>query len=263
MRTLTILIVDDEMVSRMALVSGIDWKSLGIGTVLDAASAKTARKYLTEEKVDLALIDIEMPEENGLELLEWIRQEAKLSIPCAFLTCHASFDYAQAAIRLGCFDYLLKPVIYDEVQRLIEKMMMSYLDANEIEQIVEYGRQWIREKEQSGKKYEKEPSNTEELVREQIHFIRTHLYEKLSLTELAAQAGLNPNYFNKVFKMMTGNTVNRFIIDERMKLAAKLLEEGNLKAYAIAELVGYDNYPHFVNMFKKTYGISPDQWRKR
>lgn len=261
MNKLTILIVDDEMLSRKALVSGVDWEKLGIGKVLDASSAEAARKYFMEERVDLALIDIEMPGESGLDLLEWVRQEARLKIPCAFLTCHASFDYAQTAIRLECFDYLLKPAVYTEVEALVKRMIESCTDAVERQQVEEYGRQYLREKEMDGRKYEKEASNTGDIVDEQIQYIRTHLFEKLSLTELAYKAGLNPNYFNKVFKARTGDTVNKFIINERMQLAASLLQKGNLKAYAVAELVGYDNYSHFVNMFKKTYGVSPDQWR--
>ncbi len=261
MKTFTLLIVDDESISRKALIAGVNWEKLGIGRVLDVPSAGAAKKVLREEKVDLALIDIEMPGMSGLDLLEWIRKDAGLSIPCAFLTCHASFDYARTAIRLECFDYLLKPAVPAEVEDLVRRMVESFADDAERRQVEEYGRRYLQEKELDGKKYEKDPPNTPALIDEQVRFIRTHLSERLSLTDLAARAGLNPNYFNKLFKARTGETVNKFIINERMQLAARLLQEGNLKAYAVAELVGYDNYSHFVNMFKKTYGVSPEQWR--
>ena len=45
-----------------------------------------------------------------------------------------------------------------------------------------------------------------------------------------------------------------------MALAARLLREGKLKSYAIAESLGYDNYANFVNMFKKIYGMSPNAY---
>ena len=73
---------------------------------------------------------------------------------------------------------------------------------------------------------------------------------------------MNPNYFNKVFKEQMGDTVNQFIIKEKMALAAQLLLEGNLKSYAIAESLGYDNYANFVNMFKKIYGKSPNTFQE-
>lgn len=47
-----------------------------------------------------------------------------------------------------------------------------------------------------------------------------------------------------------------------MALAAQLLLEGNLKSYAIAESLGYDNYANFVNMFKKIYGKSPNTFQE-
>ena len=256
----TILIVDDENLTRRALISGIRWEELGIGKILEAGSAAKAKELLLSEKIDLALIDIEMPGESGLDLLKWIRENLSETLPCSFLTCHASFNYAQNAIRYGSFDYLLKPVNYEEVENLILRMVGRTRQVRENQEISEYGRQWLQEKEQEGKKYEKTAASTEEIVDEMVVYIRAHLSEKMSLSELAHDAGLNQNYFNKVFTERTGETVNQFIIKEKMALAARLLREGKLKSYAIAESLGYDNYANFVNMFKKIYGMSPNAY---
>ena len=75
MDTDTILIVDDESLTRRALLSGVRWDELGISRVLEAGSAAAAKEILKHEKVDLALIDVEMPGETGIQLLEWIRSE--------------------------------------------------------------------------------------------------------------------------------------------------------------------------------------------
>lgn len=260
MREYNILIVDDETVTRMALLDGVNWKSIGIGQVIEASSAKMAKEQLQENHIDMALIDVEMPEESGIDLLKWIREELKSNIPCTFLTCHASFSYAKLAMHYGCFEYLLKPIDYVEVEELILRMIGKSRQEMESRAIQEYGRQWLDEKTKEGQKYEKAPCNTEEIVDNLVIYIKGHLSEKLMLTELAFQVGLNPNYLNKVFKTKVGETVNKFIIAEKMKLAAKLLEEGQLKSYAIAESLGYDNYANFVNMFKKTYGVSPNKY---
>ena len=254
----SILIVDDENLTRRALLNGVNWGFLGIDEIYEAASARSAKEILKSQTINLALIDIEMPEENGLELLEWIRNELASDIPCAFLTCHASFHYAQTAMRYGCFDYLLKPMDYVQVEELVLRMIGKSETELELKQINEYGKQWLHEREEEGHRYEKYPCNTDEIVDESVLYIRSHVSEKLSLTDLAFRAGLNQNYFNKVFKNRMGNTVNKFIINERMKIAANLLKEGKLKSYAIAESLGYDNYANFVNMFKKTYGVSPN-----
>lgn len=255
-----ILIVDDENLTRRALLNGVNWEILGIGKIYEAASARSAKDILKSQRIDLALIDVEMPEENGLELLKWIHKELNSHIPCAFLTCHASFHYAQTAIRYGCFEYLLKPMDYVQVEELVLRMIGKSKTELEQKQMNEYGKQWLHEREEDGHKYEKCACNTEEIIDESVHYIRSRLSEKLSLTDLAYRAGLNPNYFNKVFKCRVGDTVNKYIINERMKIAATLLKEGKLKSYAIAESLGYDNYANFVNMFKKTYGVSPNAY---
>ncbi len=263
MKEYSILIVDDESLTRKALLDGVNWQMLGIGDIYEAGSAGSAKEIFQTRKVDLALIDVEMPQESGLELLQWIREEQKAEIPCAFLTCHASFIYAQKAIKYNAFDYLLKPMDYAQVEDLIFRMIGKSRKESESREITEYGEQWLRERKEESQKHEKCACNTEEIIDESLVYIRSHLSEKLSLTDLAFRAGLNPNYFNKVFKARVGDTVNKYIINEKMKLAAKLLEEGDLKAYAIAESLGYDNYANFVNMFKKIYGVAPGSYSAR
>lgn len=263
MEKLNILIVDDENLTRKALIDGVRWQELGIGQIFEAASMRMAQKVLAEQRIDLALIDVEMPEGSGIDLLEWIRDVFGSQLPCAFLTCHASFPYAQAAVRLQCFDYLLKPADYLEVENLVLRMIGKSRQELERKQISEYGRQWINEKSRESRKHEKSARSPEELVDELVVYIRSHLSDKLSLSELAYNVGMTPNYLNKIFKYRTGDTVNKFIINERMKLAATLLEEGRVKSYAIAESLGYDNYANFVNMFKKNYGMSPNEYRER
>ena len=72
--------------------------------------------------MDILLCDIEMPGENGLGLLRWVREQEK-EIECIFLTCHAKFAYAQEAISLGCQDYILIPARYEDIGEKIRKVV--------------------------------------------------------------------------------------------------------------------------------------------
>lgn len=106
---MNLLIVDDEVVTIKGMMDGIDWKACGIdGSIWTAYSAERARQILMAQQVDILLCDIEMPGDNGLDLLRGIRAENQ-EIACIFLTCHASFEFAQEAIALGSIDYILKP----------------------------------------------------------------------------------------------------------------------------------------------------------
>ena len=122
---MNILIVDDFKPIVETIANGINWNGLGIDRVFQANSAKEAKLLLANFTIDIMLCDIEMPEENGLELLAWVKEHHK-EVECIFLTSHAEFDYALEAMKLGSFDYILQPAKFEEikaaVKRLIEKI---------------------------------------------------------------------------------------------------------------------------------------------
>ena len=68
------------------------------------------------------LCDIEMPMESGLDLLDWLRQRG-MTTRCIFLTAHAEFRYAQEALRLGGFDYIMQPAPYEQVADAVSRAL--------------------------------------------------------------------------------------------------------------------------------------------
>lgn len=106
---LNALIVDDEWFAIQAIVKSVDFASLGIGDVYHALGANEAKDILRTRTVDLMICDIEMPGTNGLELAEWANEHVP-QLLTVFLTGHAEFSYAQQAVRLAGFAYLLKPI---------------------------------------------------------------------------------------------------------------------------------------------------------
>lgn len=117
---MTVLLVDDQISILSGLISGIDWNALGVDAVRTAGNAAQAKKILGQEQVDVLLCDIEMPGENGLTLLRWARSKG-MDLVCVFLTSHADFLYAKEAIQLGCFDYILQPARYEDIQGAVKK----------------------------------------------------------------------------------------------------------------------------------------------
>lgn len=115
-----ILIVDDEIYAVEAIREMIDWQTLGIDEVLTAYSMRQAQKQLSEKSVDILLCDIEMPQGTGLELVSWTREQ-NMQLVTVFLTSHANFSYANQAIRLETFDYILKPADPEELTGVLAK----------------------------------------------------------------------------------------------------------------------------------------------
>lgn len=124
----SLLIVDDEYYALEAMKHAVDWSDIGFDRLYTAMSADEAREVLTQEKIDIMICDIEMPEEDGLSLQSWVREHVP-QLETIFLTGHAEFSYAQKAIQMHSFDYLLKPIqstdLIHTVKRALEKKVMT------------------------------------------------------------------------------------------------------------------------------------------
>lgn len=138
-----IVIVDDEIHAVEGIKIALDWDKLGISGVYTAYNIRQAKEVFDNNKIHILLCDIEMPQGNGLELLTWVRENYPQTIS-VFLTCHAEFDYAKQAIRLGCMDYLLKPVPYDELQTVVEKAVREIENSMELKEYSQYGENWVK-----------------------------------------------------------------------------------------------------------------------
>lgn len=119
---ISILIVDDDKLVVEKLVEGVNWKQLGIRTVLTACNIRQAKEILEEVAVDILLSDIEMPQGSGLELLEWVRDK-EIPVECIFLSSYAYFAYAQKAINLKSREYMLKPVSNRELEEALGSLV--------------------------------------------------------------------------------------------------------------------------------------------
>ncbi|MHA6481874.1 response regulator transcription factor [Paenibacillus sp. strain BS8-2] len=95
-----------------------------------------------------------------------------------------------------------------------------------------------------------------------IAYIREHLDQSLTLSQVAASIHMNPNYFSKLFKQETGKTYIEYVTEVRMEWAAKLLRETPAKVSEIAKRVGYEDLKHFNHLFKRHTGATPSQFRQ-
>lgn len=114
---LKILIVDDQKPVRDGLKQAVDWNRLGYEVAGDVNCAKAALDFIQSHTVDVMLTDIIMPEMNGLALINELNRN--LNIKTIILSGYNEFEYAREAIRLGAYDYLTKPVIFSELEKIL------------------------------------------------------------------------------------------------------------------------------------------------
>jgi two-component system response regulator PilR (NtrC family) len=113
----SILIVEDEEVLRQSLGELLTDEGYDVH---QAGDGKLAYDFILKQPVDLILTDIRMPNMDGIELLGKLQQTAPQT-PVIILTAYGTVESAVAAMRAGAYDYLLKPVNFDDVLLKVER----------------------------------------------------------------------------------------------------------------------------------------------
>lgn len=253
-----LLIVNDAVLEATLMAKEISWHEYSIDQVHTAFNAAEARAVIEETPVDVILCDIEMPGESGLSLIHWINSQ-NYDIDCILLTCHADFSYAQEAVSLSCQEYLLLPVEYPVIGECVKKVCRRREERLRGKQLQEYGKNWLNEKNDLPQS--PSPKKAKEIAEECVQYIYDNTgNEDLSVAVLADHFYMNAIYLNRIFKREKKTTLSQWIIHERMRLAARLLEVPGNSAVSVALQVGYSNYPYFSTTFKKIYHVTPSQY---
>ncbi|HZG84033.1 helix-turn-helix domain-containing protein [Paenibacillus sp.] len=138
-----LLVVDDEILAVEGVIASVDWNQLGVHQLFKAFNVRQAKEIFEKESIDIMLCDIEMPQESGIELIQWVKGN-QLQTETIFLTCHADFQYAKQAIQHGSLDYLLKPIEPEELTLAIAKAIEKIGTTMQMKQYSQYGEYWVR-----------------------------------------------------------------------------------------------------------------------
>lgn len=95
-----------------------------------------------------------------------------------------------------------------------------------------------------------------------ISMIENHFREQLPLEQLAGVVHMNPNYFSTYFSNLMGCTLSEYLMHKRLQNATQLLVSTDNSVLSIAIESGFNSVNYFNRVFKKQYGISPNQYRK-
>ena len=117
----TIILADDEQQILYGMKNGIDWESLGFSVVGTAQNGKEALELIEEHHPDLLISDIKMPFMDGLELSKTIH-ENYINTKIILFSGWDDFEYARTAISYGVSQYIMKPIDYNEMQKLLTTM---------------------------------------------------------------------------------------------------------------------------------------------
>ncbi|ANE45205.1 AraC family transcriptional regulator [Paenibacillus swuensis] len=197
------------------------------------------QKELTLSKIDTIIKELE---EHWAD-----SQEHLLEV---FLHFGAAFTYA--AHKNG---KLLEDLIGSDYELLIARKpflsirQLKNWTSNVSEQLYEdLNRDWIDAK-----------SNT---VMQIQQYVTHNLSMDVTLQAIADHVHMHPVYLSRMFKAKTGENLSDYIIRLKMEMSAYLLKETDARIYQICIEVGYQNPPYFSKLFKKYYGVSPQEFRE-
>ncbi len=242
-----VMMIDDEESVRRLLQSSIDWTKLCMEVVGEASSGIEAINIIDELRPDVIFVDICMPFMNGIEFTK-IATSRYPEMMVIVLTAFDDFEYARQCIRLPVVEYMLKPIVRQEVVEVLTRIKQK-LD------------------EHIAPERDREPdsgSAIEPTVIEQImQYIRDNFTDsQINLTSVAQHFGFSPSYLSRKFKQETGRSFVEYLMSCRMERAIELSDE-NTKMFCTAREVGIPDPNYFGRCFKKYTGISYSEYHAK
>ena len=242
MKNLRVLLVDDEIMIREGFKRLFDWQAHDCEVVGEAGDGMEALAKIDALRPDIVIMDINIPIMNGLKVIQLSRMKNP-NTAFVIVSGYDDFSYCREALRLQITDYILKPVNYEEFGGCIDNLKISLFE----------------HRVSAAAEPEKQEERT---ITGITRYLQDHLAEEISLSVLAEQFHLNPQYISQLFKSEIGVNFLAYLTNIRMEKAKKLLLSTSLSIAEVAEQSGYGDYRVFTKVFKKSEGITPSQYRR-
>lgn len=206
---------------------------------------------------DIIIADIMMPGISGIEVCRELKTNIKTShIPIILLTARGSMEFKVEGLESGADEYVTKPfspkVLQLRVKNLIHmrKTIQAFLQANETLSLEP--RRIILN------------SPDELFLKMALDVVEQNIGNaSYTVEHMGKDVGMSHTQLYRKMKALTGQTVNEFIKNIRLKRAAQLLEQQHLTIAEVTYKVGFTDLQHFRECFKKLFGITPSQYAHR
>jgi signal transduction histidine kinase/DNA-binding LacI/PurR family transcriptional regulator/CheY-like chemotaxis protein len=232
----TVLIVDDNPEILMLHARLVE-EHLPTCQVLCANNGLEAMQLMKANPPALVLLDLMMPEMDGMAVLKAMQEDKKLrDVPVIVLTAQQLKGEEMTRLNQGVEAVLAKGI---------------YTARGTLEHI-----------EQALNRSKRLGSENQRLVRKVMAYIHEHFPQPLNRKELADYAGFSERHLNRCFLQETGITPLTYLNRYRIQQATKLLEQGQLSITETMSRVGFSESSHFTRLFFREIGVSPSAFKK-
>ncbi len=243
----SVLIVDDEKWICESLLLLLSRSGLKVNASLNA---KEALEFLERNNVSLVILDYNLPEMDGLELLTRIRLKYS-GMPVIFMTGYGSETTSIKAFKLGISDYFIKPFHPKD----LESSVLKILDTGSAAEAGVPAPQFF------------EYPITEEVgqttgIGRALKYIKETYTSRITLEEVSEISGVSKYHFTRAFKRVMGISFSDYLNHIRVKKAEEILANPDLSISEVAFSTGFNSLRQFERVFKSTSGKPPVKYRK-
>lgn len=240
-----VLIADDEERIRNGIAKLIEQFDIDLHV---CALAKNGAEALESTRIhlpEIILIDINMPLIDGLEAIEKI-QSIQPDAVVIIISGYDRFEYAQKAVSLGVYHYLLKPFCNEEFRDLLLTALETY-------------REKAQKKNLITQALDANQPNQKAHI---LSFIKDHYRDpQLSMSLLETQFSMGKTSIANYIKRETGKTFIDYVTQLKIEHAKELLVHPDMTILQISRLLGFSSQHYFSRVFKNHTGLSPLQFR--
>lgn len=243
----TLLITEDNVELRSYLTKELRNEY----SILEAKNGLEGVQIANEKMPDIIITDVIMPEMDGFEFCEKIKQDIKTShIPVLMLTAKAMTDDWVKGIDSGADVYLTKPFDMKVLKAQLKQIVVS--------------RQLLLDKYFKDTRNVKIPENTspidKKFITKVLDYINNNLSdESLNVEQLADELFLSRSQLYRKIKALTGYTANEFLRKIRLEKAKEMIENGHESISEVGFKVGFSSPSYFTKCFKSHFGILPTE----
>lgn len=195
---------------------------------------KIIEKFVKEgENIQLALVDIKIAGKNGLDIAEQMKKSMPY-LEVVVISAFQEFEYAKKSLSLKAVDYLVKPIIENELVEVLSRFLNDH---------PEYG-------------------VGSEIIKKAISIVKERYHQSIKLTELSKELHVNSTYFSRLFNDEVGVVFSDYLLNYRIEKAKELLKkQKHWSILRIAEECGFNSQHYFSTSFKKITCKSPLKYR--
>lgn len=256
-----VLIADDELISRIVVRRSLKNYCPAVTEIEEASDGEDAVEQARKLDADVVLMDIEMPGINGMEAARRIKRWKNECI-VIFLTAFADFQYAKEAISIGASEYLVKPIVPEELKEVIEKCSHR-LGMNLEKHTVDPSAEISETEEERGSFSESMTGRAGMIMAQAKEYVELHYMDDLTIDSLAQKFGISTNYLNRLFRNCCGMPGKEYLIYIRVEQAKLYLKNPALTIRNVGQMVGYEDPNYFTRIFKKKTGVTPAEFRNQ